>query len=132
VFLTARQNGTPLFFSRPAGSTRTNYYGNNVLGARGNDEFFHPEVVAVNKFRKAMDGQKEDIQVMDNGFVVLVNRGKIGAAIVNVSVHSSFIDLPTGLPNGTYHDVVYGREFKVVKGRLKGITGPMRSYILTK
>jgi alpha-amylase len=132
VFLTARQNGTPLFFSRPAGSTRTNYYGNNVLGARGNDEFFHPEVVAVNKFRKAMEGQKEDIQVMDNGFVVLVNRGKIGAAIVNVSVHSSFIDLPTGLPNGTYHDVVYGREFKVVKGRLKGITGPMRSYILTK
>ncbi|MDE5968435.1 MAG: alpha-amylase family protein, partial [Muribaculaceae bacterium] len=54
VFLTARQNGVPLFFSRPAGSTRQNYYGDNVLGARGNDEFFHPEVVAVNKFRTAM------------------------------------------------------------------------------
>ena len=66
VFLTARQNGVPLFFSRPAGSTRQNYYGDNVLGARGNDEFFHPEVVAVNKFRTAMNGQKEDVQVSDN------------------------------------------------------------------
>ena len=56
VFLTARQNGTPLFFSRPAGSTRDNYFGNNVLGARGNDEFKHPEVAAVNKFRHAMRG----------------------------------------------------------------------------
>ena len=57
VFLTARQNGTPLFFSRPAGSTRDNYFGNNVLGARGNDEFKHPEVAAVNKFRHAMSSR---------------------------------------------------------------------------
>ena len=52
VFLTARQNGVPLFFSRPMNSTRQNYWGDNLLGARGNDEFFHPEVVAVNKFRR--------------------------------------------------------------------------------
>jgi hypothetical protein len=62
VFLTARQNGTPLFYSRPMNSTRENYFGDNLLGARGNDEFFHPEVVAVNKFRQAMDGQIENIQ----------------------------------------------------------------------
>ena len=59
VFLASRQNGTPLFFSRPAGSTRENFWGNNRVGARGNDEFKHPEVVAANKFRKDMSGTPE-------------------------------------------------------------------------
>lgn len=132
VFLTARQNGVPLFFSRPMGSTRQAYWGDNVLGARGNDEFFHPEVVAVNKFRQAMNGQKEDIQLTDNGEVLVVNRGKKGAAVVNISGFANFIDLPTGLPNGSYRDVVYGKEFKVANGRLKGIAAPHRTYILYK
>ncbi len=132
VFLTARQNGVPLFFSRPAGSTRDNYYGNNVLGARGNDEFFHPEVVAVNKFRAAMKGQKEDLQKSENGEVLLVNRGKKGAAVVNISSLANSVDLPTGLPDGTYRDKVYGKEFKVKNGRLKGLAAPFRTYILQK
>lgn len=132
VYLTARQNGTPLFFSRPAGSTRQNYWGNNVLGAAGNDEFTHPEVAAVNKFRRQMNGQKEDIQISDNGSVLLVNRGRKGAAVVNISTLSNQVDLPTTLPDGTYKDVVYGKEFKVMKGRLKGLAAPTRSYILTK
>lgn len=132
VFLTARQNGTPLFFSRPAGSTRDNYFGNNVLGARGNDEFKHPEVAAVNKFRHAMRGQKEDLQFSDDGQVWLVNRGKKGAAVVNVGSFANFVNLPTGLPDGTYRDKVYGQEFKVKKGRLMGALSPDRTYILTK
>ncbi|MBP3298949.1 MAG: alpha-amylase [Muribaculaceae bacterium] len=132
VYLTARQNGTPLFFSRPMNSTRTNYWGDNVAGARGNDEFFHPEVSAVNHFRQAMKGQKEDLQFSDNGKILLVNRGKKGAAVVNISEQASYVDLPTGLPNGTYKDQVYGKEFKVKNGRLKGIAAPFRSYILTK
>lgn len=132
VFLTARQNGTPLFFSRPAGSTRDNYFGNNVLGARGNDEFKHPEVAAVNKFRHAMRGQKEDLQFSEDGQVWLVNRGKKGAAVVNVGSFANFVNLPTGLPDGTYRDKVYRQEFKVKKGRLTGALSPDRSYILTK
>ncbi len=132
VFLTARQNGVPLFFSRPMGSTRDNYWGDNLSGARGNDEFFHPEVVAVNKFRRTMAGEKEDLRVSDNGSVLLVNRGKKGAALVNIAGHANFIDLPTGLPDGTYRDAVYGKEFKVKKGRLSGALAPHRSYILTK
>lgn len=132
VFLTARQNGTPLFFSRPAGSTRDNYFGNNVLGARGNDEFKHPEVAAVNKFRHDMRGQKEDLQLSEDGQVWLVNRGKKGAAVVNVGSFANFVNLPTGLPDGTYRDKVYGQEFKVKKGRLTGALSPDRSYILTK
>ncbi|MDE7188599.1 MAG: alpha amylase C-terminal domain-containing protein [Muribaculaceae bacterium] len=132
VFLTARQNGVPLFFSRPMGSTRQQYWGDNILGARGNDEFFHPEVIAVNKFRTAMDGQKEDLQFSDNGQVIVVNRGNKGAAVININEASNFVNLPTGLPDGTYHDVVYGKEFKVKKGILKGIAAPHRTYILTK
>lgn len=132
VYLTARQNGTPLFFSRPAGSTRDNYYGNNVLGARGNDSFKDPEVVAVNKFRHAMKGQKENVQISDNGQVLLVNRGKKGAAVVNIGTFANSVNLPTGLPDGTYKDVVYGKEFKVKNGRLKGILAPERSYILKR
>ena len=132
VFLTARQNGTPLFFSRPAGSTRQKYWGDNILGARGNNEFFHPEVVAVNKFRTAMNGQKEDVRISDNGQVLLVNRGKKGAAVVNISKFANFVNLPTGLPDGTYKDKVYGKEFKVKKGILKGALAPHRSYILVK
>ena len=132
VFLTARQNGVPLFFSRPAGSTRQAYWGDNVLGARGNDEFMHPEVVAVNKFRTAMAGQKEDIQVSDNGQVLLVNRGKKGAAIVNIGQFANALVLPTTLPNGTYKDEVYGKEFKVKNGRLTGILAPDRTYIIKK
>lgn len=132
VFLTARQNGVPLFFSRPAGSTRQNYWGDNVLGARGNNEFFHPEVVAVNKFRTRMAGQKEDLKFSDNGQVLLVNRGNKGAAIINISKFANSVNLPTGLPDGTYRDEVYGKEFKVKKGILKGILAPERSYIIVK
>lgn len=130
VFLTARQNGVPLFFSRPMGSTRENYWGDNIIGARGNDEFFHPEVVAVNKFRKAMSGQKEDLQFSPDGSILLVNRGKKGAAVVNISSVAGFVDFPTGLPDGVYTDVVYGKEFKVKKHRLHGIAAPYRTYIL--
>lgn len=132
VFLTARQNGTPLFFSRPAGSSRENYYGNNILGERGNDEFFHPEVVAVNNFRKEMAGENENIQYSDNGKVAIVNRGKKGAAIINISHLSQKIDLETSLPDGKYRDIIYGKEFKVKNGRLHGLTAPYRTYILKK
>lgn len=132
VYLTARQNGTPLFFSRPAGSTRKNYWGDNVLGARGNDGFYHPEVVAVNNFRKAMAGQPEDIQSTPDGHVMLVNRGRKGAALINISKFANSVNLPTGLPDGEYRDVVYGKSFKVRKGRLHGIVAPERSYLLVK
>ena len=132
VFLTARQNGVPLFFSRPMNSTREAYWGDNILGARGNDEFFHPEVVAVNNFRKHMAGQKEDIRTSENGQVMVVNRGKKGAAVVNISGIANFVDVPTALPAGTYTDKVYGYEFKVKNGRLKGLAAPHRTYIIEK
>ena len=130
VFLTARQNGTPLFFSRPMNSTRDNFFGDNLLGARGNDEFFHPEVVAVNKFRQEMKGQLEDIQISEDGKVASVNRGNKGVAIVNFSLDQTPVDLPTGLSDGTYTDVVYGNTFTVENGVIKGTAQPETTYII--
>lgn len=131
VFLTARQQGTPLFFSRPAGSTRENYWGNNRVGARGNDEFKNPEVVAVNKFRKQMHGQPEDVISSNDGAVVEVNRGNAGAVLVNFSQNEQAVDMPTNLPDGTYYDKVYNTEVKVSDGQLITSLPPLSSKILT-
>ncbi len=131
VFLTARQNGTPLFYSRPMNSTRENYWGDNLLGARGNDEFFHPEVVAVNNFRKEMKGQAENILFAEDGEVILVNRGSKGAAIINLALEANAVELATSLPDGNYADRVYGKSFQVENGVLKGTAEPETTYILT-
>ncbi|MDE6813930.1 MAG: alpha-amylase, partial [Duncaniella sp.] len=121
VFLAARQNGTPLFFSRPAGSTRENYWGNNRVGARGNDEFKHPEVVAANKFRRAMSGQPETIVTTDNGAVIEVMRGEAGVALINITSSSEAVkELPTTLPDGLYVDAVNNLKFDVKAGVLNG------------
>ena len=113
-------------------STRENYFGDNLLGARGNDEFFHPEVVAVNKFRQAMNGQLEDIKIAEDGEVVVVNRGDKGAAVVNFALEANDVALATGLADGVYTDTVYGAEFKVVDGVLTGTAQPETTYILVK
>lgn len=130
VFLTARQNGTPLFFSRPAGSTRENYWGNNRVGARGNDEFKHPEVVAVNKFRRAMSGKKELITANPAGSVIEVSRGNDGVALINLSSETQEIALPTTLNDGNYKDKVYGTEFIVTDGIIGGTLKPYTSYVI--
>lgn len=130
AFLAARAHGRPLFFSRPAGSTRENYWGNNRIGARGNDEFFHPQVVAVNKFRHAMSGQPEQLFFSPDGAVVEVARGEAGAALVNFSDNSVAVELATTLPAGTYTDAVSGTTFTVADGTLSGTVAPLTSYTL--
>lgn len=130
VLITARQNGNPLFFSRPAGSTRENFWGKNVLGEAGNDEYFHPEVVAVNKFRSRMCGMVEDLQQSESGEVLLVNRGNKGAAVINLASKARSLDLKTALPDGEYLDVVYKQPFVVENGRLKGVCKAATTYIL--
>lgn len=132
VFLTARQNGTPLFYSRPMNSTRENYWGDNLLGARGNDEFFHPEVVAVNRFRQEMKGQTENIAFSEDGEIILVNRGDKGAAVINLAAEENTFALPTDLADGTYTDKVYGKTFTVENGILKGSALAETTYIIVK
>ena len=130
VFLTARRFGTPLFYSRPDGSAPGNIWGNNIVGKKGNDAFRHPEVIAVNKFRKAMCGQPEMLLYGCNDKVVEVARGKQGAALINISAETQTVSLPTTLPNGKYKDAVYGTNFFVRKGILAGTMKGLTSYIL--
>ncbi|MBD5202002.1 MAG: alpha-amylase [Bacteroidales bacterium] len=130
VFLAARQNGTPLFFSRPAGSSRSNYWGNNRIGARGNDEFKHPAVVAANKFRRAMHGQPESVAATTDGAVAVVSRGEAGAAVINFSDAPVEVSAATTLPAGTYTDALTGAQFTVAQGVITGQASPLTSYIL--
>lgn len=132
VFLAARQYGTPLFFSRPAGSTRQNYWGNNRVGARGNDEFMNPEVVAVNKFRHAMHGEPEKVIVSPNGAAIEVARGDKGVALINISDSTENVSLATTLPDGKYVDGVHNTEFEIKDGTITGEMQPLTSYILYK
>ena len=113
-------------------STRENYFGDNLLGARGNDEFFHPEVVAVNKFRQAMEGQVENVQIAPEGEVIVVNRGDKGAAVINFALDENAVELATNLPDGEYTDTVYGTAFKVENGVLKGSAAPETTYIIVR
>lgn len=131
VFLTARKGGTPLFFSRPAGSTRENYWGNNRIGERGNDEFMHPEVVAVNNFRHAMADQPEKIESAANGNVAVIQRGDKGVAIINFSnAPVKSFKAATTLPDGTYTDKIHNTTFTVKKGEIKGNVAPLTSYLI--
>lgn len=130
VLLTSRKGGKPLFFSRPNGSTRQNYWGDNLIGPRGNDEFFHPEVVAVNRFRKIMAGTDEEIIISDNGAVVEVARGNKGVALVNISDKDRKIKMATALPDGTYTDAVHGLSFTAKNGVIQGKLPALTSALL--
>ena len=132
VFLAARQNGTPLFYSRPNNSSPENVWGDNIVGARGSDEFFHPEVVAANKFRRLMHGEAETLYFSADNKVAEVCRGKKGAAIVNVSGDEVALSIDTALPGGKYKDAVHGTQFTVKGGKLTGTVKPHTSYILVK
>lgn len=130
VFLTSRDGGTPLFYSRPMNSSRTNYWGDNRVGKRGNDEFFHPEVVAVNAFRHAMAGMPESVEFSSDGSVAAVSRGNKGLVLVNLSDKSKKVDIKTTLSDGLYTDKVYGKSFKVKNGSVKGELAPRTSYVI--
>ena len=101
------------------------------MGKRGNSEFCHPEVAAVNKFRKAMVNEPEEITLNEEKTIAAVNRGKKGCVVINITDKTITTSLPTTLPNGTYTDAVHNRKFRVKKGMLSGITlDPMSSYVL--
>lgn len=130
VFLVSRSTGHPLFYSRPAGSTRANYWGNNRIGARGNDEFCHPAVVAANKFRHVMSGQPESIATSEDATVAGVSRGQKGLALINLSADKKNVKVPTTLPDGKYTDIVSGNKFKVENGKVSGTLSPYGTYTL--
>ena len=122
AIIAARKDGTPLFYSRPDGSTNNlgGRWGNNKIGAKGNDQFKDPEVAAVNKFRNAMVGEGECLRNPNGSSQILqIDRGAKGTVIINLGGATS-IDSETSMANGAYTDQVSGRSFTVSNGKISG------------
>ncbi|RHI20550.1 hypothetical protein DW172_10865 [Agathobacter rectalis] len=121
--IAARKDGTPLFYSRPDGSNGAsgNRWGNNVLGAKGNNEFKSTEVREVNLFRNAMAGKSEYLRNPGKDSQILqIDRGTEGTVIINLKEESVNINSDTKMNDGTYKDQVSGRTFTVSNGKISG------------
>ena len=120
--IAARKDGTPLFYSRPNNSNGwSNRWGDNVIGAKGDNEFKSKEVSAVNFFRNAMAGQSEYLRNPNgNSQILQIDRGTEGTCIVNLGAAASLNNVPTSLADGDYTDQVSGRTFNVSDGKLSG------------
>ena len=117
----ARAGGTPLFFNRPKGAESVQFPGVSKIGETGNDEYFHPEVVAVNKFRTVMNGEPEELLNGDDTSVLIIKRGEKGLVIVNSSVaKAGKVSVPIAFADGTYKDKANGIKFTVKDGILTG------------
>lgn len=119
--LIAARGTTSLFFSRPHGSSTDNIWGDNLIGPAGDDNYQHQEVVAVNHFHNAMNGEASSMKNVGSKKQVMITRGTKGAVIVNsdTSVDKA-INTTTEIPDGVYTDTAYGNEFIVKGGQLTG------------
>ncbi len=117
---------TPLFFSRPNGSSTKSQWGNNLIGARGDDNFCSPEVSAVNHFRNALVGEPvRKLNLKDNNgkssnSLVMIQRGTKGAVVINMTNTDYNLNSTTTVADGTYTDEVSGSQFTVAGGRITG------------
>ncbi len=138
AFIGARKDGTPLFFSRPAGSSAENPYGDNLIGAAGSDIYRSPVVKAVNLFRRQMKDADEFISNPgDNIQAVMVERKSDevqGAVIVNSALSRSSINAKTVLEDGTYRNMVEGSDdtFLVKGGILYGSVAARSVAVLSE
>ena len=117
--ITARKDGTPLFFSRPYHSSVMDEWGMNRIGAQGDDMYKDPRVSAVNFFRTAMIGEDETlVNPNGSGTSVMIERGNKGAVIVNSSTELE-VNFEINLPDGEYIDRVDKKTvYKVSGGKL--------------
>lgn len=117
--ITARKDGTPLFFDRPYYSSVENEWGMNRIGTEGDDMYKDKSVKAVNFFRTAMIGEDENIvNPNSDSTAVMIERGTKGAVIVNTkdALKTGF---ETNLADGTYVNRVDGKtEYIVKNGKL--------------
>lgn len=119
AIITARKDGTPLFYDRPYDSSMENIWGMNRIGTQGDDMYKDRRVSAVNFFRTAMTGEDEALVNPDDDYsAIIIERGTKGAVIVNTEG-----TLKTGfeinLADGTYVDRVDNKtEYTVKDGKL--------------
>lgn len=126
AIIAARKGGTPLFFSRPDGSTTENPWGKNVIGNAGSDLYKDAQIVEVNFFRNEM-GDAEEYLSNPNGnkSVLMIERGQKGCVIVNSSDEDITLNNATvsNMADGVYKDLVSGSTFTV---KSKKITGTVK------
>lgn len=119
AIITARKDGTPLFFSRPYNSSYENEWGMNRIGTQGDDIYKDNSVSAVNFFRTAMAGEDENLNnPNDESTALIIERGEKGAVIVN-TLGELKVDFDINLKDGTYVDRVNNKtEYVVKNGKL--------------
>lgn len=119
--IASRDKGTPLFFNRPQGPEATQFPGVSQIGDKGNDEFMNSEVVAVNKFRAAMLGEKEELINGEDASLLIIKRGEKGAVIINMDMDKAQkVQVPLALPDGPVIDKAHGAKFKAKGGVVTG------------
>lgn len=115
AIITARKDGTPLFFDRPYNSSETDEWGMNRIGTQGDDMYKDKRVSAVNFFRTAMNGEEENLVNPDmDSTILMIERGNKGAVIVNTSGEKE-VNFETNLDDGTYVDRVDEKTEYIVK-----------------
>ena len=125
--ITARKDGAPLFFSRPYGGGPSNKWGANQIGIAGSDLYKDDEVAAVNKFRNAMVGQGEYLENPNgDSNVLMIQRGTVGAVIVNSEYNDYSINCSTQLQDGTYYSLTDDHNKFEVKNHIITGTIPRR------
>ena len=135
--IAARKDGTPLFLSRPTGNGTVDdedgvqFPAGSRIGNAGNSEYFNPEVVAVNQFRKAMCGLDENIfNINGDNRVLAIDRGGKGVVIINVGDEAADFEVPTDLWWGTYKDKAHGVKCSVSFGTLRGTVAPHQILVI--
>lgn len=119
AIITARKDGTPLFFDRPYNSSIDNAWGMNRIGTQGDDMYKADSVAAVNFFRTAMTGEDENLVNPNlDSTALMIERGTKGAVIVNTN-DALKVDFETNLADGTYVDRVDRKtEYTVKNGKI--------------
>lgn len=128
AILTARGDTTSLFFSRPYGSEASEItdrytsprWGTNQIGDAGDDNYFDPEIVALNKFHNLMLGESSEMVNANGKKHIVITRGDKGAVLVNTDKNDYNISFNTTLPDGTYTDTAHGDRFVIYNGVLQG------------
>lgn len=100
--------------------TIDSFPGQSQIGDAGSDLWKDPEVVAVNKFRNAMEGQGESFE--DNNGTLVIKRGNKGVTIINWGGDKT-MNVQVSMPDGTYTDQAHGGTFTVSGGKLTGSLG---------
>ena len=97
--IAAREKGTPLFFDRPYGNTSGNMWGTmNHIGAAGNPFYKDDTVVAVNRFRNAMAGEKlVAAKEVEESICRVAQMGRASGMHLVIATQSPRADVITGL-----------------------------------